>query len=58
MVGGLRKRRIRMRLNIKDRQHQVYWLDERVPDTCDNLERWLEIECGYANGCAHPVGGG
>ncbi len=55
VVGGLRKRRMRLRLDGRERQHSVYWLDEWVPDACEDLERWLIAECGYANGCAYPV---
>lgn len=55
-VGGLRKRRLRLRLDGRERQHQVYWYDERVPEACEDMERWLAIECGHANGCAHPAG--
>lgn len=55
-VGGFRKRRMRLRFGGRERQHQVYWLDERVPETCDDFEAWLVSECGYANGCAHPIG--
>jgi putative DNA primase/helicase len=56
-VAGVRKRRMRVRIDGKDRQHRVYWLDERVPDQCEDMEAWLQAECGYANGCAHPVRG-
>ncbi len=57
-VAGVRRRRMRLRLADRDRQHRVYWIDERIPDACEDLESWLEAECGYANGCAHPMGGG
>ena len=56
-VGGFRKRRMRLRLDGRDRQHSVYWLDDLVPDACSDVDRWLVEECGYANSCAHPVGG-
>jgi putative DNA primase/helicase len=51
MVAGMRKRRMRLTLTISARQYRVYWWDERVPDGCEDVERWLSAECGYANGC-------
>jgi putative DNA primase/helicase len=56
-VAGVRRRRMRVRHGSKDLQRRVYWLDELVPDACEDLDAWLQAECGYANGCAHPIGG-
>lgn len=57
VAGGMRKRRMRIFFDGRERQHQVYWADAQVPDSCEDLEGWLKTECGFANGCAHPVGG-
>jgi len=56
-VGGVRRRRMRVLCGSRHRQQRVYWLDGLVPDACEDLEAWLQSECGYANGCAHPMGG-
>jgi putative DNA primase/helicase len=51
-VGGIRKRRLRLSMEGRERQHRVYWIDERVPDACEDVEQWIRTECGSANGCA------
>jgi putative DNA primase/helicase len=56
-ASGYHKRRMRLRLGGRERQETVYWHDDHIPETCADLDAWLAAECGYANGCAYPVGG-
>lgn len=55
--GFERRERMRFKWDDHARQHQVYYLNDHVPETCEDLLGWIAEETGYCRGVKDKLTG-